>query len=375
MATMLERAPRLTYPSTGLMQQPAPAEQIPAPPAPVTAPAAPAPVTAPAPPAPVTAPAPAPAPAIAPAASPAPAPAPVTPIPTAPATAQTAISKTYDPKAFAVTSDQTVQGQLKNILDTDSPLMQQAAVRANQAANEKGLMNSSIAVGAGQAAVMDKALPIATSDAGTYERANTNTVNSQNAALNFGAAGENQASLANAQMGTGTAQANADAANRAFLQNAAQLSDIAKITLTNENQLALAAIDTQTKTSLATLDAQNRQLLQSNQGAANAYVQAVTTIGNISMSNTMTQEAKDAAIASQLQMLNEQLKVTAAVAKTEAAAVGSLDLSQYFKDLGPAATAIPGPAGANGTTSYPGAGGQMYATQDQADQSLARAQG
>lgn len=58
----------------------------------------------------------------------------------------------------------TVAGRVAAIEDTNSPLMQRAKTRATQQANQLGLRNSSIAVGAAQNAVLDAATPIATSD-------------------------------------------------------------------------------------------------------------------------------------------------------------------------------------------------------------------
>jgi len=67
-----------------------------------------------------------------------------------------------------VTSEQTAQGQLANILDSDSPLMQRAATQGAQAANSRGLLNSSMASQAAQGAMIDRAAPIASQDAETY---------------------------------------------------------------------------------------------------------------------------------------------------------------------------------------------------------------
>jgi hypothetical protein len=51
-------------------------------------------------------------------------------------------------------SNQTVQNQLKGIIEANSPLMQQARTNALQAMNQRGLVNSSMAIGAGQDAVI-----------------------------------------------------------------------------------------------------------------------------------------------------------------------------------------------------------------------------
>lgn len=61
--------------------------------------------------------------------------------------------------------DDSVEGRVKGLVDVNNPLMQQARTQGTQAANRRGLLNSSIAAGAAQSAVIDKAVPIATADA------------------------------------------------------------------------------------------------------------------------------------------------------------------------------------------------------------------
>jgi hypothetical protein len=250
------------------------------------------------------------------------------------ATAEKPVATSYDPKAFAVTSDQTVQGQLKNIIAADSPLMRQAETRARAAMNQRGLLNSSLAVGAGQEAVIGAATPIAQQDASTYATANTNTVNAQNAAAAFKATAENTASQQGAQLGTNVALANAEAANLAKREASAAANQILNTKLTTANQMAIAQLDALTRTQLSTLDNQYRQLLQTNQAAQSMFNQAVTNIANISASQTMSKAAKDTAVSSQLAMLNEALRTVSGVASTLPEAVTALDLSQYFVPIG-----------------------------------------
>lgn len=126
----------------------------------------------------VNPPAPAPAPVAAPAPSPAPAPAPASTISPAPAPAPTTTSTTTPPGGMinraAPTPVQTPElnretetaaGQLDSILAQDSPLMQRARTIAEQRMQGRGLINSSMAVGAAQAAMIDAATPIAQTDA------------------------------------------------------------------------------------------------------------------------------------------------------------------------------------------------------------------
>jgi hypothetical protein len=69
---------------------------------------------------------------------------------------------------WEVSKNQTVANQIEQIIAADSPLMQQARMRALQAANQRGLLNSSMAVSAGESALYDAAMPIAQQDASTY---------------------------------------------------------------------------------------------------------------------------------------------------------------------------------------------------------------
>jgi hypothetical protein len=78
----------------------------------------------------------------------------------------------YDPKNSAqmlnVGADMTTSGQLEKLLSSDNPYIKQARLRAEQQANSRGLLNSSIAAGNSEAAAIQSALPIAQSDASTF---------------------------------------------------------------------------------------------------------------------------------------------------------------------------------------------------------------
>lgn len=67
-----------------------------------------------------------------------------------------------------ITPEETVSGQLNTLLAEDSVYLQSARNYALEEANQRGLLNSSIAVGAGERAAIDAAAPIAAQDASTY---------------------------------------------------------------------------------------------------------------------------------------------------------------------------------------------------------------
>lgn len=225
----------------------------------------------------------------------------------------------YAPTPYTVPKEGSVQEQVKKIVGEDSPLIQQARQTATQQMHQRGLINSSIAVSAGEQGVINSALPIAQADAASANTAMTNTANASNAEKNFQAGAANTAESVHAQLENSLNISNANSANTA-------LDDTAKAA----NSRMLALIDTGTKTTLATLDAQNRQLLQSNANAASMFQETVKNIAAIATSDKMDAPTKAAATKSQINLLNEGLRTTAAVAATEQAAVKNLNLSQFF---------------------------------------------
>lgn len=64
----------------------------------------------------------------------------------------------------------TVAGQLQSLLSSDSPYLSENRRQATEQAGARGLLNSSIAAGAGQRAAIQSALPIAQQDAETYSK-------------------------------------------------------------------------------------------------------------------------------------------------------------------------------------------------------------
>ncbi len=69
------------------------------------------------------------------------------------------------PESYSPTGGQTVEGRMEGLLDKNSRYMQAARSRAMMTANQRGLLNTSMAAGAGEKAAIESALPIATADA------------------------------------------------------------------------------------------------------------------------------------------------------------------------------------------------------------------
>lgn len=78
-----------------------------------------------------------------------------------------------------------VAGRVDSIIKSDSPLMQTARTRAAQQANAKGLRNSSMAVQAGQQAVIETATPIANADANLFQQQQLKNQDARNSTNQF----------------------------------------------------------------------------------------------------------------------------------------------------------------------------------------------
>ncbi|MBE9565109.1 MAG: hypothetical protein IMF17_07665 [Proteobacteria bacterium] len=74
----------------------------------------------------------------------------------------------YDYTQGQVDPNSLVENRLTGLLKSDSEYMQSAETGAKQTANKSGLLNTSIAAGAGRKAAIDASLPIAQQDASTY---------------------------------------------------------------------------------------------------------------------------------------------------------------------------------------------------------------
>lgn len=254
---------------------------------------------------------------------------------------------------------ETVQNQTAGIIAANSPLMQQAQANALQQMNKRGLVNSSMAIGAGQAAVLDKALPIAAADAANYSAANRfNTEQSNiagagnqvatNEASKFGATAENVAAAANqaaqnraSEYNTGalnaTEQVNAGAKNRASeftstAQNqaaAATAADINKTTnlmLDESMKIALSNADSNTKIALQNIDAQTRkditsmeayykEQMQATQSANEMFQQTTSNITKIMENADLTVAAKQAAVDAQKGYLKNAIDIMSTISK------------------------------------------------------------
>lgn len=156
---------------------------------------------------------------------------------TAPATPNVA---TYAPTTRQINKPtDTVQGQVDSILAKDSPLMQRARTLATQQMAQRGLVNSSMAQGAGVAAMVDRATPIAAQDANTFNQVAQDNMNALNQSGQFNAGEINRFGLQTGQQNFQATQANLDRAQQANLQTSQQAFQGSQASLDRGQQTAL----------------------------------------------------------------------------------------------------------------------------------------
>jgi hypothetical protein len=206
----------------------------------------------------------------------------------------------YDPASYTpvldtVQENETVQGQLRNILDEDSKLMQTARTRGLQTGAARGLLNSSMAAQAGEQAVIDTAMPIAGADAAAYRQAAGKNVAAQNEAGLFGAGAQ--------------------------------------------QQLTLQRLKGDQAEQLAGIEANYKQMLQASQSAASLFNTVMTNIGAILDDPNTTQEQKQNAVNSQIAMLQAAMAAMGAISNIDLSNL--LDFSQ-LSDVTPDEPGEPG---------------------------------
>lgn len=114
-----------------------------------------------------------------------------------------------NPPQWVVSPNQLVENRIKGILGDNNPLMQQAKTQGLISAQERGLLNTSMGVEAGQKALYDYAVPIATVDSQTLSNAAKTNVDAavttagQQSSLTGTLAGVN-ASMVNAALSSQT---------------------------------------------------------------------------------------------------------------------------------------------------------------------------
>ncbi len=167
----------------------------------------------------------------------------------------------YTADTREVSEDATVQGRMEGLLSEGSRYMEVARQNAAQQANSRGLLNSSMAAGAGERAAIEAAMPIAQQDAQTYgnrELANMDATNQQR-------------------------QFNVTQSNN-MAQN--QWSQIAA----QNHERVMQNLDTESRKELIDFESQWNQTIERDRSASNAYMQAMDSLSRALSNNKLSPE-------------------------------------------------------------------------------------
>lgn len=223
-----------------------------------------------------------------------------------------------------VQANETIQGQLQGIIDSNSPLITRARARAKDEANARGLVNSTMAVQAGEAAAYDVALPIAQFDAGVYGQAARDNQSAltqvsmfntgeKNKSEQFNVGETNKAAAFTADAKNTADRFSADAKNTASMFNAGETNKVAisntqevnRVNISNSEQAnANARQNAQliTSTNIANAEAINKQQMQIYESSVQMAIQ------NADAANKQTLVKLDGVVKTGLAKIEAQYK-------------------------------------------------------------------
>lgn len=201
----------------------------------------------------------------------------------------------------------TVAGQVRGLIAANDPLQQLAITQAKQQMNERGGLNSSMAIGAAVDAQNRAALPIAAADADAANRfALTNAANQQQ--VNLGNADTaNKINILATEAKNTSNQFGAQQANAMNTTQAQLNADTAKLNTQQQNAMVISQLDNQNKTSLANIQSQYQNTLGSSKAASDLFNATMTQINNIQQNSAMNAATKQANVDQSLQMLKASI--------------------------------------------------------------------
>lgn len=200
---------------------------------------------------------------------------------------------------LGVTPQETMQGQIAGIMQSNNPLLQRARIQATDAAATKGLQNSSMAVQAGEEAALSVASDIARNDANTYAQR--------------GAAAQNRDLTKDINEQTFGQQ---QILNEQGADNQIRVDDAKAI-----NEYDLQELRGEQSVDLANIEAEYKQLIQSNAGASQVMQQHQTSIAQIMATKDISSAQARAAVGA--------LNASLAASLRAIDAMSGLDLSEF----------------------------------------------
>lgn len=260
----------------------------------------------------------------------------------------------YEATTGTFDEEKGVEGRVASISSKGGPLMQLAQTRALQAANARGLSNSSMAVGAAQNAVLDAAMPIAQSDAAAFQQQQLQNQSALNAASSQNAQVRAQAGTEGMRLGESARQADAAEAGVNNRFNAGEQNAQSRFNAEQQNTLMRQAMDQQFRATQAQLDRDQQVAMeelrgqwdmeiQANEKLSGAWGTMMDSINQIQMNPDLDAETKKTLVENTLAQFNAYA--------TWSSKVSGVDVG----DLLNFGTAAPAPPAAGGAAPAPGA--------------------
>lgn len=219
------------------------------------------------------------------------------------------------PTKWNVDKNQTVSGQLEADLKAGSPLMQLARTQGLESAASRGLLNTSMAVGAAQTAMIDKAMPMAQQDATTHSQAAGWNAGQSNDFAKTNQNAINAAAQYNKSAELSVAQANQNVKNAMAQFNVSNNVSIAQKKADVQAARDLAVLNGNISASLKTLESEAALTLQTQQQVAALSSEYAKGQQAINQDPNMDQATKNAASLQNYNNFKTALDLIAAVGK------------------------------------------------------------
>lgn len=256
-----------------------------------------------------------------------------------------------------------VAGRVDSIIKTNSPLMQTAVTRANQAANAKGLRNSSMAVQAGQQAVIETATPIANADAGLFQQQSLANQSARNNTNQFNSNARTTVGLTGLEAGQKEGQFGQSLMEQARQFDKSKDLDTRQLDQQQEqyrgeldlkgqqlkessrqadaqlaNQRTIAQMDADNRLKLAEVEAGFKQDIAGNENIANAWGTMMQNINQIQNNPDLDPDAKRINVQNQIASFQS---FTNFWQKATGGTTNVGDLLNFGVDSGPGGTTLP----------------------------------
>lgn len=255
----------------------------------------------------------------------------------------------YTAEGYApTTSSENLSQAVTRITGADSELMQRQQAIADQQSNARGILNSTMGVEAGRAAVLDKATQIGAGDvqnaqfnAQTMNAASAFLAEAKNASAQFLAAAKNQNGMFNAEQANQASAFTANAKNTAANLLAAAQNTASMFNAGEGNKLAMFAVDQVNQASKFAAEMDNaakqfnanafNQAQQRYTDAMNAALAAQNDAINLSKRDTAQINASAAENAARVQGQLGSAAISAG-ATVQAAQLASADRAAALKE-------------------------------------------